>query len=84
TTFFSLLQGCLIFREDYKDLRFVTDEEIDRDMFPDSFVREYNAYFAGRAAETAPETTDEISPAEAKQQQKTHSVESAEEEWIDL
>lgn len=72
-------------KEEYKDLRFVTDEEIDRDMFPDSFVREYNAYFAGRAAaETAPETTDEIPPAEAKQQPKTHSAESAEEEWIDL
>ncbi|MGN0235748.1 MAG: hypothetical protein ACI4BD_05505 [Paludibacteraceae bacterium] len=71
--------------EDYKDLRYVTDEEIDREMFPDSFVREYNAYFAGRAAaETPIETTDEIPPAAAKHQPKTHSAESAEDEWIDL
>lgn len=70
--------------EDYKDLRYITDEEIDRNMFPDSFVREYNAYFAGRAAETPMETTDEIPPAEAKQQPKTHSAESVEDEWIDL
>lgn len=70
--------------EEYKDLRYVTDEEIDRDMFPDSFVREYNAYFARRAAGIPPETTDEIPPAEAKQQPETHSAESAEDEWIDL
>lgn len=37
--------------EEYKDIRYVTDEEIDRDMFPDSFVREYNAYFARRQPE---------------------------------
>lgn len=33
---------------DYKDLRYVTDEEIDSIMFPDSFIKEYNSYFENR------------------------------------